>query len=107
MPKKIPSILLLLLVSMAAFAQKSHLYSKAFGNAANSPIIFLHGGPGYNCAGFEISTAQALADAGYYVIVYDQRGCARSKEFPDSAFTLAGNIADIDTIYNRYGLKKA
>jgi hypothetical protein len=32
------------------------------------------GGPGYNCAGFEVSTAQELANNGFYVIVYDRRG---------------------------------
>ena len=107
MSKKLSFILFLLLTSITLSAQKNHLYSKAFGSPANPPIIFLHGGPGYNCAGFEISTAQALADAGYYVIVYDQRGCARSKDFPDSAFTLVNNLADIDSIYSRYHLTRA
>jgi hypothetical protein len=31
------------------------------------------GGPGYNCGGFEVSTAQELANNGFYVIVYDRR----------------------------------
>ncbi len=105
--KKSSFCLLLILASLAAFAEKNKLYSKAFGSAKNPPIIFLHGGPGYNCAGFEITTAQKLADAGYYVIVYDQRGCARSKDFPDNGFTLENNLADLDSIYALYHLTAA
>jgi proline iminopeptidase len=45
-----------------------NLYSRAFGNAKDTPILFLHGGPGYNCAGFEVSTAQELANNGFYIL---------------------------------------
>jgi proline iminopeptidase len=72
-------IILLLVLSVGIqqnFAQE--LYSRAFGNAKDTPILFLHGGPGYNCAGFEVSTAQELANNGFYVIVYDRRGEGRS-----------------------------
>ena len=70
------SISILLIWAVPAFA--GVLYTHAFGSSKNPAIIFLHGGPGYNCAAFEISTAKRLSDSGYFVIVYDMRGCARS-----------------------------
>ena len=41
------------------------IYSKAFGDPNNEPIIYLHGGPGYNSIGFEVTTAQNLPKAGF------------------------------------------
>src|SRR5687767_769283 len=49
-----------------------------YGNPNDEPILFLHGGPGYNCANFQATTAQKLADNGFYVITYDRRGEGRS-----------------------------
>lgn len=38
------------------------IYSKSYGNPEDISVIFLHGGPGYNCVNFEATTAQQLAD---------------------------------------------
>lgn len=48
------------------------------GDPKNPPIIFLHGGPGFNSVDFEVSTAQKLAERGFYVLSYDQRGQGRN-----------------------------
>lgn len=96
-------IALFLLLPGLAVAQ---LYSKAYGDSTKPAVIFLHGGPGYNAAGFELSTAQALADRGYFVIVFDQRGCARSPD-PKAQYTLAEAFGDVRSIYQRYHLTKA
>ncbi len=61
-----------------SFTFGQNIYIKAFGDTSSTPIIFLHGGPGYNSSTFEITTAQKLADEGYYVVVYDRRGEGRS-----------------------------
>jgi proline iminopeptidase len=82
------------------------IYSKTFGNSNNTPIIFLHGGPGYNCANFEATTAQQLADKGFYVIVYDRRGEGRSAD-PSAQFTFKQTFDDLNNIYQQYGLTKA
>ncbi len=82
------------------------LYAKSFGNKANPPIIFLHGGPGYNSASFEQSTAQTLADSGFFVLVYDRRGEGRSTK-ENAAFTFPQTHEDLLTIYKRFGLEKA
>jgi proline iminopeptidase len=82
------------------------IYSKAFGNKDNKALIFLHGGPGYNCATFEITTAQRLADEGYYVIVYDRRGEGRSTD-PMAKYTFEQTFADLNEIYSKYEIRQA
>ncbi len=83
-----------------------NLYSKAFGNPKDKPLLFLHGGPGYNCAGFEVAAAQVLADNGFYVIVYDRRGEGRSTD-ASAKFNFIETFADINLILNQYNVKKA
>ena len=82
------------------------LYIKTFGNPASTPLIFLHGGPGYNAATFESTTPQRLADSGYFVIVYDRRGEGRSRD-TGAKFSFRESTADLDQIYERFGLQKA
>ncbi len=82
-------------------------YTTANGNVNNPAIIFLHGGPGYNSFSFEFSTAQELADHGYYVIVYDQRGCGRTKSNSNSQFSFEEAFADLNNIYIKHNIKSA
>ncbi|MCW1961214.1 alpha/beta hydrolase [Chryseobacterium viscerum] len=90
--------------SMAINAQ--NLYSKAYGNPKNIPVIFIHGGPSGNATLFEGTTAQKLADKGFYVIVYDRRGEGRSKD-ENATMTFKESFEDLKGIYTTYHLKKA
>ena len=90
----------------AIFVNGQNLYIKTFGKANDKPIIFLHGGPGYNCASFEATTAQTLSDKGFFVIVYDRRGEGRSKD-PNAAYTFKETFDDLNRIYQQYGIKKS
>jgi len=101
--KKMGVILLLIFAIQQGFAQE--LYHKAFGNPKDTPVLFLHGGPGYNCAGFEVTSAQALADSGFYVLVYDRRGEGRSTD-ANAKFTFQETFSDINGILNQYKIKK-
>lgn len=86
--------------------QAQTLYIKTFGNPTHKPIIFLHGGPGGTILDFELTTAQTLADKGFFVIAYDRRGEGRSED--DSAkFTYAQTLADINALYETYKIKSA
>jgi proline iminopeptidase len=58
-------------------AEPTDLYVKSYGDPKAPPLVFVHGGPGYNSVSFEFSTAEPLARE-YYLTVYDQRGCGRS-----------------------------
>ncbi|GHB32266.1 alpha/beta fold hydrolase [Mongoliitalea lutea] len=94
---------LLILVSTA---NGQGLYVKAYGNPADSPVIFLHGGPGFNSAGFEATTAQRLADTGFYVVVYDRRGEGRSQHL-QSSYNFQQSFADLNQLFQTYQLRKA
>jgi len=82
------------------------LYIQTFGEKNAKPIIFLHGGPGYNCANFEATTAQKLSEKGFFVIVYDRRGEGRSAD-ANAKFTFEETFNDINSIYELYELTSA
>ncbi|MDN5395862.1 MAG: alpha/beta hydrolase [Chryseobacterium sp.] len=92
------------LIFVSFNAQK--IYTKAYGNPKDNPIIFIHGGPSGNATLFEGTTAQKLADKGFYVIVYDRRGEGRSKD-ENATMTFEESFADLNQIYADYGIKKA
>lgn len=101
---KLSVITFALLAASTAIAQS--LYSRVFGKKTDDPVIFLHGGPGSSSVYFEATTAQKLADKGYYVVVYDRRGEGRSK---DSTATMNYKefFEDLDRIYQKYQLIRA
>lgn len=82
------------------------LYIQTFGDKDAEPIIFLHGGPGYNCANFEATTAQKLSEKGFFVIVYDRRGEGRSVD-AKAKFSFEETFNDINSIYESYGFTSA
>jgi proline iminopeptidase len=82
------------------------IYSKAFGNPNDKPLIYLHGGPGYNSVGFESTTAQKLSENGFYVISYDRRGEGRSPD-KNAKFTFNETFNNINLIYDKFNLTSA
>lgn len=82
------------------------IYSNSFGDVKNPAIIFLHGGPGFNSINFEITTAQVLAEKGYFVIVYDRRGEGRSVD-NSAQFTYKQTIDDLHSLFKKHNIKKA
>ncbi|MEM1124139.1 MAG: alpha/beta hydrolase [Bacteroidota bacterium] len=95
------------LILIAQLGQtQTELYTQTFGQKNHPAIIYLHGGPGYNSASFEATTAQKLADQGNFVIVYDRRGEGRSDKV-ESTYTFAETITDIEKLYGQLKLKKA
>lgn len=99
-------ILLLLFTLPFSSVQAQNIYSKDYGNKDNPPIIFIHGGPSGNATLFEATTAEALANKGFYVIVYDRRGEGRSKD-DNATMTFKESFDDLLQIYKTYNLKKA
>jgi len=104
--KKIVVLFFALLFSFGIRSQA--LFSNAFGDPKNPAVVFMHGGPGYNPVSFELGAANNLADLGYYVITFDQRGCGRSKKdtvVDHYKFNKANE--DINSIIKRYGVTEA
>jgi proline iminopeptidase len=87
-------------------AQAQNLYIKTFGSQDNTPLLFLHGGPGGCSIDFELTTAQKFADKGFFVIVYDRRGEGRSDD-PAAAYTFEQTFDDIAEIYKQFRLESA
>lgn len=85
--------------------QAQKLYIQTFGKKGDTPLIFLHGGPGYNAASFEVSTAETLAKKGFFVVVYDRRGEGRSTD-KKAAFTFEESTKDLKKICASLKLKK-
>lgn len=52
------------------------LYFEESGNPQGKPVVFLHGGPG---AGANPAVRRFFDPARYRIVVFDQRGCGRSK----------------------------
>jgi proline iminopeptidase len=100
------SLFLSLFLIMSLFVNGQNLYIKTYGNEKNKPVIFIHGGPSGNATLFEGTTAQNLADQGFYVIDYDRRGEGRSVD-PDAKFTYEEAFQDLNFIIKKYNLKKA
>jgi len=98
-------LLLVFIFTISIFANGQGLYIKTYGNKENKTIVFIHGGPSGNSTLFEGTTAQKLADKGFYVIVYDRRGEGRSTD-PDAKFTYKEAFQDLNSILKKYDLKK-
>lgn len=81
------------------------LYVKTYGNPAKPALLYIHGGPRGNSTLFEGTTAQALADRGFYVIVYDRRGEGRSADSA-ATFTFDEAFTDLNAILNSLKLHK-
>lgn len=100
-------LLVITLLVLPGFSVKGQsLYSRAFGKVSDEPIIFLHGGPGSSAVYFEATTAQKLADAGFYVVIYDRRGEGRSKD-STARMNYEEFFEDLNTIYRKYHLSRA
>lgn len=100
------SLFLAFILLISFFTQGQNLYIKTYGNEKNKAVIFIHGGPSGNATLFEGTTAQNLADQGFYVIAYDRRGEGRSAD-PNAKFTYDEAFQDLNSIYATYHLKKA
>lgn len=104
--KKIYLILFYILTSLTINAQTNTIYSKSYGQSENPAIIFIHGGPSGNSTLFEGTTAEKLAEKGFYVIIYDRRGEGRSID-TTATFTFQETIEDLNNLYQKYNIKKA
>jgi len=106
--KKMKHVIFLIIIftTFTLKAQSTTIYSKAYGKNTNPAIIFIHGGPSGNATLFKATTAQKLADQGFYVIVYDRRGEGRSIDTA-ATFTYQEAITDLNQIYKSYNIQKA
>lgn len=79
---------------------KSLLHVESFGNPDSLVIIFLHGGPGGDCASF--TPYRKLADSGYYAVQWDQRGTGLSKRHNTNELSSELYLEDLKQLIDYY-----
>src|SRR5262245_51519075 len=75
------------------------LHAEAFGPAVAPTVIVVHGGPGMDYRG--ILPLRALADDGYRVQFWDQRGAGLSQRFDADHYTMAGYLEDFHQVVEK------
>jgi proline iminopeptidase len=74
----------------------AHLHAEAFGDANAPTVMVLHGGPGSDYR--NLLPLQALADDGYRVVFWDQRGAGLSERFDADTYTMTGYYEDLHQV---------
>jgi len=85
------------------------VYWECHGNPNGRPAIYFHGGPG---SGFSRRTGRMFDFDAYRVVMFDQRGCGRSRPLANAADadltanTTHGLIADIELLREQFGVDR-
>lgn len=80
------------------------IYLEQSGNANGIPVIYLHGGPGGGCSD---NHRRYFDPSKYRIILFDQRGCGRSKPSPSiENNTIEQLINDIEKIRQHLGIRQ-
>jgi len=71
----------------------------ALGSVRRTPIVFLHGGPGWLILDSDFAFCSQLSKLGFDVYLYDQVGSGRSSRLPDMRqYGTARQVADLEAI---------
>jgi proline iminopeptidase len=80
------------------------IYMEECGNPKGIPVVVLHGGPGGGCSP---AMRRFFDPSAYRVILFDQRGCGRSRPFASVENNTTWDlVADIEAIRTRLGIEK-
>ncbi len=77
------------------------LHAETFGDPNDPLIMVLHGGPGGDYRG--LLALQALADDGYFVVFWDQRGSGLSRRHDADVYTMDLILEDLRQVIDYYG----
>lgn len=81
------------------------LYYRLAGQGGFAKLICLHGGPGGSCD--YLSPLFRLAERGVEVLMYDQFGCGRSEDPPESCYTVEYGVEEVEGVRRAfYGERK-
>ncbi|MEE6250125.1 MAG: prolyl aminopeptidase [Bdellovibrionota bacterium] len=80
------------------------IYYYRHGNPEGEPVVFLHGGPG---GGINEDYHQYFDPKKYHIVLFDQRGCGKSKPFSELEENNTWNlVSDIEALRNKFNIKK-
>ncbi|WP_435278267.1 prolyl aminopeptidase [Rhodococcus yananensis] len=91
-----------------AVGDGQHLYWETSGNPDGTPVVFLHGGPGGGTAPLHRRFFDPTA---YRIVLFDQRGCGRSRPHVADGADLSVNttdrlVADIERLRTHLGVER-
>jgi len=76
------------------------LHAEAYGNSGSAMVVFLHGGPGADYRnGLNVKD---LANQGYFVVFYDQRGTGLSQRHDKDIFTIQSYLDDLTAVIEHH-----
>ncbi|WP_337967708.1 alpha/beta hydrolase [uncultured Flavobacterium sp.] len=82
------------------FVNGTQLHAQTFGNPNDPMLVFLHGGPGSDYRnGLNV---QQLANEGYFVVFYDQRGSGLSKRHDKNTYSIQLVLDDLTEVIKHY-----
>lgn len=76
------------------------LHAETFGNNDSAMIVILHGGPGSDYR--DLLNCKELAQDGYFVVFYDQRGSGLSKRHNKEEYSIQLMLDDLTGIIKHY-----
>ena len=89
---------------MLGLGDRHRLYWEQCGNPEGSPVVFLHGGPG---AGASPAHRRFFDPRFYRIVVFDQRGCGRSKPFAEIRDNTTPHlISDMERVRRHLGIER-
>ena len=89
---------------MLAVGDGHEIYVEECGNPEGIPVVVLHGGPGGGCSPY---MRRFFNPQLYRIILFDQRGCGRSKPFASvEANTTWHLVRDIEAIRTHFGIER-
>lgn len=94
---------------MLDVSEANQLYWETSGSPDGTPAIWLHGGPG---SGASVNSRRNFDPAAYRAVLFDQRGCGRSRPLADdpdvdlSSNTTAHLIDDIERLREHLGITR-
>jgi proline iminopeptidase len=85
-------------------SDQHEIYLEQSGNPTGTPVLYLHGGPG---SGTSKNHRRYFDPEQYRIILFDQRGCGRSKPSPSiKENTTAHLVNDIEVIRKHLNIEK-
>jgi len=76
------------------------LHAETFGHSDSAMVVFLHGGPGADYRNG--LNAKGLANEGYFVVFYDQRGTGLSQRHNKDNYTIQSYLDDLAAVIEHY-----
>jgi proline iminopeptidase len=78
----------------------TQLHAETYGSPDSPMVVFLHGGPGADYRNG--LNAKQLAENGYYVVFYDQRGSGLSKRHDKNSYSIQLMFDDLTAVIQHY-----